>query len=101
EAVAGWMATAEVLDVSGERHKGLLTGDDLAGWRAPVEDPVTFDYGRWTVCKTGPWGQGPVLLQQLALLDGFEVGGLDPVGAEFVHTVAECAKLAFADREAW
>jgi gamma-glutamyltranspeptidase/glutathione hydrolase len=101
EAIAGWLARAEVMDLTGERHSGLLTGDDLSGWRAPVEDPVTFDYGRWTVCKTGPWGQGPVLLQQLALLEGFDLGGLDPNGAEFVHTVTECAKLAFADREAW
>jgi len=101
EAIAAWVAQAEVMDVTGERHRGLLTADDLAGWRAPVEEPVTLDYGRWTVCKTGPWGQGPVLLQQLALLDGFDLAGLDPNGAEFVHTVTECAKLAFADREAW
>ena len=49
--------------------------------------------------KTGPWGQGPVFLQQLALLEGFELG--DREGPDFVHTVVECAKLAFADREAW
>src|SRR5262249_13167142 len=51
----------------------------------------------WRVAKTGPWGQGPVFLQQLALLDGFDLAE----GGEFVHTVVECAKLAFADREAW
>jgi gamma-glutamyltranspeptidase/glutathione hydrolase len=50
------------------------------------------------VCKTGPWGAGPVALQQLALLDGFDVAGLSE--AEFVHVVIECAKLAFADRDA-
>ena len=53
----------------------------------------------WDVYKTGPWGQGPVFLQQLALLEGFELG--DREGPDFVHTVVECAKLAFADREAW
>ena len=42
-----------------------------------------------------------MLLQQLALLDGFDLAAMDPVGAEFVHTVTECAKLAFADREAF
>jgi len=101
EAIARWLERTPALDVTGRRHRGLLAYDDLAGWRAPVEDPATLGYGRWTVCKTGPWGQGPVFLQQLALLEGFDVAAMDPLGPEFVHTVAECAKLAFADREAW
>jgi len=77
----------------------LIDGDDLASWRASVEQPVARSYHGWEVFKTGPWAQGPVFLQQLALLDGFELG--DREGPEFVHTVVECAKLAFADREAW
>ena len=101
EAIAGYLATAEVLDVSGRRHKGLLDGDDLAGWRASVESPVSAEHHGWTVCKTGPWGQGPVLLQQLRLLEGFDLAAMGLGSAGYVHTVAECAKLAFADREAW
>jgi gamma-glutamyltranspeptidase / glutathione hydrolase len=101
EAIAGYLATAEVLDVSGHRHKGLLDGDDLAGWRASVEAPVSAEHHGWTVCKTGPWGQGPVLLQQLRLLEGFDLEAMGLGSAGYVHTVAECAKLAFADREAW
>jgi gamma-glutamyltranspeptidase/glutathione hydrolase len=91
----------KVLDASGRRHGGLLTGDDLARWEAPVEAPLTFDYRGYTVAKGGPWSQGPVFLQQLALLRGFDLDDLDPLGPDFVHTVVECAKLAFADREAW
>ena len=101
EAIAGYLATAEVMDVSGRRHKGLLDGDDLAGWRATVEAPSSVEHRGWTVCKTGPWGQGPVLLQQLRLLDGFDLEAMGLGSAAYVHTVAECAKLAFADREAW
>jgi gamma-glutamyltranspeptidase/glutathione hydrolase len=101
EAIAGYLATAEVIDVSGRRHKGLLGGDDLAGWRAEVEAPSVAEHRGWTVCKTGPWGQGPVLLQQLRLLDGFDLEAMGLGSAAYVHTVAECAKLAFADREAW
>ena len=41
-----------------------------------VEAPLTYDYGRYTVCKTGPWGQGPVTLQQLALLKDFDLEDL-------------------------
>ncbi len=62
---------------------------------------MTHDFAGLTVCKTGPWGQGPVFLQQLALLDRLGVAGLAPGSAELIHAVIECAKLAFADREAW
>jgi gamma-glutamyltranspeptidase / glutathione hydrolase len=101
EAIADFTERAEVMDLTGERHRALLTGADLAGWRASAEAPVTFDFAGLTVCKTGPWGQGPVFLQQLALLGGCGIEEMEPGGAEFVHTVVECAKLAFADREAW
>ena len=101
DAIAGYLAGAEVMDVSGSRNRGLLTADDLAGWRASVDAPVTADFHGLTVCKTGPWGQGPVFLQQLALLSGLGVEDMQPGSAEFVHTVVEAAKLAFADREAW
>ena len=101
EAIAAYLDQAEVMDVSGRPHRGLLTGQDLADWRAGVEAPVTFDYAGLTVCKTGPWGQGPVFLQQLALLSGFDLAGMGATSADLIHTVVECAKLAFADREAW
>jgi gamma-glutamyltranspeptidase/glutathione hydrolase len=101
EAIDGYLGSAEVMDVSGRRHPGLLDGDDLAGWRATVEEPVSVEHRGWTVSKTGPWGQGPVLLQQLRLLDGFDLEGMGLGSAAGVHTVVECAKLAFADREAW
>jgi gamma-glutamyltranspeptidase/glutathione hydrolase len=101
EAIAGYLEDAEAMDSSGRRHAALLAGDDFASWQASLEPPVELDYNGWRVSKAGPWSQGPVFLQQLALLDGFDLGSFDRVGAEFVHTVVECAKLAFADREAW
>src|SRR6201996_7370515 len=101
EAIASFSAEYEVLDSSGERHAGLLTGDDLASWESTYEPPLTFDDGDVTVCKTGPWGQGPVFLAQLALLRGFDLQAMGIGSAECVHTLVECAKLAFADREAW
>jgi len=101
EAIAAFAAGEAVLDSSGRRHRGLLSADDMAGWRAGYEEPVVYDYGRYRVAKAGPWSQGPVFLQQLALLKGFDLGGMDPLGPDFAHTVVECAKLAFADREAF
>jgi gamma-glutamyltranspeptidase / glutathione hydrolase len=100
EAIGRFAAT-EVMDVTGERHRGFLTAQDLTTWHARLEEPATYDYQGLTVCKTQPWGQGPVFLQQLALLSGFDLGALEPGGAEYIHTVTECGKLAFADREAW
>jgi len=101
EAVDRFCRDTDVLDVSGRRHCGLLRGDDFARWSATVEAPVACDYQGHTVLKCGPWSQGPVFLQQLALLRGFDLGAMDPYGADFIHTLVECAKLAFADREAY
>ena len=101
EAIGSYLAGAEVVDGTGRRNRCLLTPGDLASWRATVESPVTLRYRDLTVCKTGPWGQGPVFLQQLALLAGFGLDAMEPGGVEYIHTVVECAKLAFADREAW
>jgi gamma-glutamyltranspeptidase/glutathione hydrolase len=101
EAIDDYVAHNEIMDTSGRRNRGLLSGADMAAWRAGLEAPVSVDYAGLTVCKTGPWGQGPVFIQQLALLEGFELESMSLGGVDFVHTVIECAKLAFADREAW
>src|SRR5262249_56114984 len=101
EAIDAFAGGNEVMDVTGRAKRGLLAGGDRAGWRSSVEDPVSFGFRGFTVCKTGPWGQGPVFLQQLALLDGFDLDDPGPGSAELIHTVIEVAKLAFADREAW
>ncbi|MDT0319058.1 gamma-glutamyltransferase family protein [Streptomyces millisiae] len=99
EAIAAHAATP-AMDSSGERHAGVLTGEDLAGWSAGYEEPVRYEWRGWTVCKAGPWSQGPVLPQQLALLDdGIDA---DTYGTpEYLHTLIEGSKLAMADREAW
>ncbi len=101
EEIDRFCETTEAMDVSGERHSGLLTGDDLARWSASFEEPLSLDFGPYTVVKPGAWSQGPVFLQQLALLDGMGLEDMDPLGADFIHTVTEAAKLAYADREAF
>jgi gamma-glutamyltranspeptidase/glutathione hydrolase len=98
EAIDKFCRTQAVMDTSGSPHKGVLTGQDMAKWQALIEAPLTYDYGRYTVCKPA-WSQGPVTLQQLALLKGFNLDGLDVVGPDFIHLVVECSKLAYADRE--
>ena len=101
ETIAAYVAAADVMDVTGRPHRGLLSYADLASWHPRLEEPLTYEFGGLTVCKTKPWGQGPVFLQQLALLGGFDLAAMGPGTADYVHTVTECGKLAFADREAW
>ena len=101
EAIGRFYAENELLDTTGQRHRGLLTADDMARWAAPVEDPLAFDYAGHTLLKCGPWTQGPSMPQALAMLSGFDIGGMDPEGADFVHVVTEAIKLAWADREAY
>ena len=101
EAVGAFCASTSWPDSSGRRQAGLLTAADMAGWEPTVEEPAGLTYAGVEVCKPGPWSAGPVLLQQLALLDGYDLAGLDPRDPDWVHLLVECQKLAFADREAW
>ena len=92
---------AEEIDSYCAQQGGLLTGQDLAGWAAGVEDPVIGSFGDVSIAKTGPWGQGPVMLQQLALLEAAGLGDHEPGSPTWIHLITEAAKLAFADRDAW
>jgi gamma-glutamyltranspeptidase/glutathione hydrolase len=96
EALAEFAAQL-TMDTSGERHAGVLTGEDFAAFEAGYENPATYDWNGWTVAKAGLWSQGPAFLQQLALLpEDIEYGT-----PEYLHTLIEGTKLAMADREAW
>jgi len=88
-------------DSSGEDHPGLVTAADMAAWRASYEPAAVHRFRDVEIAKTGTWGQGPVLLQALAMLDGMPAEVLDPSTVAGVHTITEVLKLAFADREAW
>jgi gamma-glutamyltranspeptidase/glutathione hydrolase len=80
-----------------------MTAADLAGYRGRIERPtrLTIKLGEHTydICKTGFWGQGPVLLQALRLLEGFDLARMGHNSTEYIHTVTEALKLALADRD--
>jgi len=92
-------SSTEVLDASGKAHRGLLDLSDFAEYHARVEAPASYEYKGLTVHKCGPWSQGPVFLQQLSLLKGFDLRSLGHNSSRYVHVIVEAAKLAFADRE--
>ncbi|HEX6360147.1 gamma-glutamyltransferase family protein [Actinophytocola sp.] len=98
EAIDGFCRTA-VMDDSGRANSGLLTGADMAAWRPSYEPTVSLDVFGWQVHKVGSWSQGPVLLQQLAMLEALD-DMPEPASAAQIHRVVEVAKLAFADRDA-
>ncbi|MEP6017006.1 MAG: gamma-glutamyltransferase family protein [Paracoccaceae bacterium] len=101
DAIFDYLKDAHVMDVSEAKHSAVLAPPDMADWRASYEPPLSYDYHGWTVHKTQAWSQGPVLLQALAILKGIDLASMDPNGTEFVHTVVEAMKLAYADREAY
>lgn len=94
-------AIAESIVAFSERHGGLLSREDLATFTTKIEPPVTAQYRGYEVYKCGPWSQGPVFLQQLRLLEGYDLRALGHNSAQYIHLVTEASKLAFADREAY
>jgi gamma-glutamyltranspeptidase/glutathione hydrolase len=84
-----------------EANGGLLEADDLAKFTTRIEEPVSAEYRGITVHKCQSWSQGPVFLQQLRLLEGFDLRALGHNSADYIHHMVEAAKLAFADREAY
>ncbi|WP_299588826.1 gamma-glutamyltransferase family protein [uncultured Tateyamaria sp.] len=101
ERIDTYMSDACVMDGTGERRRGVLTGDDMAQWSASYEPTVSVDHHGWQVHKCGPWTQGPVLLQCLQMLRNDPLAEMDPNGPDFVHLVTEALKRGFADREVY
>jgi gamma-glutamyltranspeptidase/glutathione hydrolase len=84
-----------------KQEGGLLSAEDLADYHSPVGPPERRRFGDLEVFTCGAWCQGPVLLQTLALIEGTDLKALGHNNADYVHTLAEALKLAFADREAY
>ncbi len=97
--IVAYQRETEIRDANGVVSSGLLTEDDFTEFRGRVESPVSFTYRGYEVHKCGPWSQGPVFLQQLALLEGLDLRALGHNSADYIHTVIEATKLAMADRE--
>ena len=78
---------------------GVMTDEDLAGYHGRIEEPASAPYRGYTVYKAGFWNQGPVLLQTLRLLEGFDLAAMGAGSADALHTTVEAIKLAYADRD--
>jgi gamma-glutamyltranspeptidase/glutathione hydrolase len=89
---------AQIVSYVQERD-GLLQASDLQNFDAAVERPVSMEFGNATVFKCGPWTQGPAVLQCLSILKNFNLNGMRHNSVDYIHTVVEAIKLAFADRD--
>ncbi len=98
DAIVDFCATQSFRDVTGQSNGGLITRDDLAGWSATFEAPATAQFQGRTICKCGPWSQGPVLLQGLKMAEALGIDRLND-DVQFYHLLAEIMKLTYADRE--
>jgi gamma-glutamyltranspeptidase/glutathione hydrolase len=82
-----------------QTHGGLLAASDLAGWHAKVGVPAKGEYRGYEVYKTGFWAQGPMMIEVLNLLEGYDLKKMGQNSPEYIHTVTEALKLGFADRD--
>jgi gamma-glutamyltranspeptidase / glutathione hydrolase len=82
-----------------QKHGGLLAASDLAGWHAKVGAPAKGEYHGYEVYKTGFWAQGPMMIEVLNLLEGYDLKKMGQNSPEYIHTVTEALKLGFADRD--
>ena len=81
-------------------HGSLMTADDLAAFQPQAVEPISTNYGGFDIYECPPNGQGIIALLILNILEGFDLAGLDPVGAERLHLEAEASRLGYRDRAA-
>jgi len=82
-----------------EQNGGLIAYDDLANFHAETDEPRVGSYRGYDVYKPGFWTQGPVMIEALNILEGFDLKAMGHNSPEYLHTVVETVKLAFADRD--
>ncbi|HEY3742622.1 MAG TPA: gamma-glutamyltransferase family protein [Bryobacteraceae bacterium] len=82
-----------------ESHGGLISYEDLANFKAETDTPRTTTYRGYEVLKPGFWTQGPVMLEALNLLEGYDLKSMGHNSPQYLHIVIEAVKLAFADRD--
>ncbi|WP_078059603.1 gamma-glutamyltransferase family protein [Xanthomonas massiliensis] len=82
-----------------EHNGGLVRYEDIAAFKAEVDRPRGTTFHGYEILKPGFWTQGPVMLEALNLLEGYDLKAMGHNSPQYLHTLAEAAKLAFADRD--
>jgi gamma-glutamyltranspeptidase / glutathione hydrolase len=84
-----------------QEHGTPFELDDFSQFYAKIEEPTMVTYGEYEVYKQSFGSQGPVLLQTLNILENFDLQAMGHNSADYVHTVVEAMKLAYADRDTY
>jgi gamma-glutamyltranspeptidase/glutathione hydrolase len=92
---------AHRIDAFSKAHDGFLRYEDMAAFKLEPEEPVSTTFKGYTVYKPGFWSQGPAMIEALNILDGFDLPGMKQNSAEYIHTMVEALKLAYADRDTY
>ena len=104
EAVRDYFYRGDIARRIGEFSKqngGLLRYEDMAAFHVRAEEAVSTTFHGYTVYKPGFWSQGPTMIEALNILEGFDIGEMALNSANYIHTLAEALKLAYADRDTY
>src|SRR5882724_9941482 len=92
---------AHKIDAFSKAHNGFLRYEDMAAFRVEPEEPVSTTFKGYTVYKPGFWSQGPAMIEALNILESYDIQGLKQNSADYIHTLVEALKLAYADRDTY
>jgi gamma-glutamyltranspeptidase/glutathione hydrolase len=104
EAVRDYFYRGDIARRIGEFSKqngGLLRYEDMAAFHVAPEEAVSTTFHGYTVYKPGFWSQGPCMIEALNILEGFPIGEMGLNSANYIHTMTEAMKLAYADRDTY
>jgi gamma-glutamyltranspeptidase/glutathione hydrolase len=104
DAVGDYFYRGEIahrIDAFMQANGGLMRYEDLAAFKLQPEEPLSTEYHNYKVYKPGFWTQGPAMLQALNILEGYDLRSMGFNSAEYIHTITEALKLAYADRDAY
>ena len=104
DAVADYFYRGEVahrIDAFMQANGGLLRYEDMAAFKLQPEEPLSTEYHNYKVYKPGFWTQGPTMLETLNILEGFDLRSMGFNSADYIHTITEALKLAYADRDTY
>ncbi|MBZ5582096.1 MAG: gamma-glutamyltransferase family protein [Acidobacteriia bacterium] len=92
---------AHKLDAFSKAHGGFLRYEDMAAFHVEPEAPVSTTFQGYTVYKPGFWSQGPAMIETLNILEGYDLRAMRLNSADYIHTLVEALKLAYADRDTY
>jgi gamma-glutamyltranspeptidase/glutathione hydrolase len=92
---------ARRIDAFSKANGGLLRYEDMAAFHVEPEDAVSTTFHGYTVYKPGFWSQGPSMIEALNILEGYDLAGMQMNSADYIHTMVETLKLAYADRDTY